>query len=132
MPLRQAACCTYEGFSAYGDGCGIMLENGTGPSQPCVRFVCKGGAPAKGIIFAPAHAALRSVVLEHERIIAAANEQDMVNPAPHQLIEGGVAEIIFRSPVGDGRVWHIVSLTICKVTVLSVYSENRASSHSTI
>ena len=35
------------------------------------------------------------VFFQHEGIIGAGNEQDLVNPALHQQVEGGIYEVIF-------------------------------------
>jgi len=67
-PLSSASCCTFEGFSATGGKEGIFLGRDEGMRMPeCVRFVA-GDEPVaipNAVVFEPAHAALRSVVLEH-------------------------------------------------------------------
>ncbi|HEX5711115.1 MAG TPA: hypothetical protein VFX68_07185 [Sulfuricurvum sp.] len=67
MPLKQASCCTFDGFEAFGDSGGLLMH--TKPiSQPCVRFVANNepSSLSNTISFEPSHAALRSIVLEHD------------------------------------------------------------------
>ena len=68
MTIEQAACCTLDGFTALGNTKGLFLDTGFSPTEPCIRFISKDepSTLGKGIFFEPAHAALRSVVLEHE------------------------------------------------------------------
>ena len=68
MSIEQAASCRVEGFTAWGDGKGLVLNTDFKPSQACVNFVPKPASSSfqKGISFEPSHAALRSVVLEHD------------------------------------------------------------------
>ena len=68
MALEQAACCTLDGFTALGNNKGLFLNREFEPSQPCVKFISKDdpSPSSKGIFFEPSHAALRSVVLEHD------------------------------------------------------------------
>lgn len=68
MKLEQAACSSFEGFTAYGDSKGLILDTGLEGMLPCVRFVSKNEASSglKGVMFEPSHAALRSVVLEND------------------------------------------------------------------
>ena len=69
MVLKQASCCTFDGFEGYGDSHGLSLQPGVDSiSHPCVRFVPndKPSTFPNAISFEPAHAALRSIVLEHD------------------------------------------------------------------
>ena len=68
MPLEQAACCNIDGFTALGNIKGLFLDADFSITEPCITFISKDKSPAsgKGVFFEPAHAALRSVVLEHD------------------------------------------------------------------
>lgn len=68
MKLEQAAYSSFEGFTAYGDSKGLLLDTGFEPKVPCIKFVPKNetSSGSKGVMFEPSHAALRSVVLEND------------------------------------------------------------------
>ena len=68
MAVNQAVSCTFDGFTAYGDSQGLLLDTAFEPSGPCVKFVSNEGSssPLNAVAFAPSHAALRSIVLEHD------------------------------------------------------------------
>jgi hypothetical protein len=68
MTIEQAACCTLDGFTALGNNKGLFLDTGFLPAEPCIKFISKDepSVSGKGIFFEPAHAALRSAVLEHD------------------------------------------------------------------
>lgn len=69
MLLTQATCCTFEGFKGSGDQTGLVLQSAVEPmSKPCVRFVANDDRSSfpNAISFEPSHAALRSIVLEHD------------------------------------------------------------------
>ena len=66
--LNQPSCCIFERFEGSGDTHGLVLQSTTESiSKPCVRFVANDEPSpfAQAISFEPAHAALRSIVLEH-------------------------------------------------------------------
>lgn len=68
LALSQPTCCTFEGFEGLGGSNGLSLQSAIEPiSQPCVRFVANDEPStfAHALSFEPAHAALRSIVLEH-------------------------------------------------------------------
>lgn len=68
MVLKQPSCCTFEGFEATGDHNGLVLQPTVETiSQSCVRFVANDEPTSlpHTVSFEPAHAALRSIVLEH-------------------------------------------------------------------
>ena len=68
LALSQPSCCTFEGFEGSGNPNGLSLRSTVEPtSQPCVRFVANDEPSpfSHAISFEPAHAALRSIVLEH-------------------------------------------------------------------
>ena len=65
--LNQAAVCDFDDFTAFSNTKELVLDNSFEPSAPFVRFVPKNlSSSTKGIAFEPSHAALRSVVLEHD------------------------------------------------------------------
>lgn len=68
MTLEKMACCSLDGFTAFGDNKGLLLDKDFSATEPCITFISKddSSASSKGIFFEPAHAALRSVVLEHD------------------------------------------------------------------
>lgn len=69
LGLNQPSCCTFERFEGSGDTQGLVLQSAVESlSKPCVRFVANGESSpfSHAISFEPVHAALRSVVLEHE------------------------------------------------------------------
>lgn len=68
MTLKQAACCSVDRFTALGNNKGLFVNTGLSPAEPCVTFISKDetSASGKGVFFEPAHAAMRSVVLEHD------------------------------------------------------------------
>lgn len=69
MVLKQASCCTFDGFEASGNHDGLLLQSAVeSVVQPCVRFVSNDESTAfpNTISFEPSHAALRSIVLEHD------------------------------------------------------------------
>lgn len=68
LALSQPSCCTFEEFEGSGNHNGLSLQSAVEPmSQPCVRFVANDSPSplSHAISFEPAHAALRSIVLEH-------------------------------------------------------------------
>ncbi|MDO9208468.1 MAG: hypothetical protein Q7T91_09500 [Sulfuricurvum sp.] len=68
LALSQPACCTFEGFEGSGGSNGLLLQSAIeSTSQSCVRFVANDepSTLSHAISFEPAHAALRSIVLEH-------------------------------------------------------------------
>ncbi len=67
--LKSAAFCEYGGVQAYGDSSGLQLDNKIELKyQPFIHYVSNQNKSkvSDTIRFEPAHAALRSVVLEHE------------------------------------------------------------------
>lgn len=68
MILEQVASCEFDGFTAFSDQNGLLLNTGFDPIEPCVKFVSKelSSTAENSISFEASHAALRSVVLEHE------------------------------------------------------------------
>ena len=67
--LPSAAFCEYRGFQAYGDVKGLILDTKLEiENRSCIQYISneKKSQKAKAIEFEPAHAALRSVVMEHE------------------------------------------------------------------
>lgn len=69
MVLHHPSCCTFGGERASGGPEGVLLHPPGEPlPQRCVRFVPVGelSPSANPVYFEPAHAALRSVVLEHD------------------------------------------------------------------
>jgi len=68
--LQQLSCCGFKGFEAIGDGSGVRLDRSEKmlDAEGCVRFVAdEDVSPDKNsVLFEPAHAVLRSVVLEQE------------------------------------------------------------------
>ena len=68
MKTDNASCCDFEDFTALSNDKGLFLNRAFEPSQACISFVSKdlGSPKKKGISFEPSHAALRSVVLEHD------------------------------------------------------------------
>ena len=70
MALNQASYCRFQGFEAYGDKDGLLLTTASeSKRKECIEFVSNDAllspTSAVTINFEPAHAALRSVVLEH-------------------------------------------------------------------
>lgn len=68
MVLKQPSCCTFEKFKGAGDTKGLVLQSaGEAISQSCVQFVANDEPTSlpHAVSFEPAHAALRSIVLEH-------------------------------------------------------------------
>lgn len=67
MKLDRATVCSFEGFTAYGDENGVLLDKSFIPSVPSLAFISKDdSSKEKGLHFEPSHGALRSVVLEHD------------------------------------------------------------------
>ena len=69
MILNQPSCCTFEQYEGFGNHNGLVLQSAAESlSQPCVRFVANDESSSfpNAILFEPAHAALRSIVLEHD------------------------------------------------------------------
>lgn len=69
MVLKQPSCCIFDGYSAFGNHNGLVLQSTVESlSQPCIRFVANDEPStfAHAISFEPSHAALRSIVLEHD------------------------------------------------------------------
>ncbi len=69
MILTQATHCTFEEFEGAGNQNGLLLQSAVEPiSQPCVRFVPNEEPTSlpHTVSFEPSHAALRSIVLEHD------------------------------------------------------------------
>jgi len=67
--LTHAAFCEYKGFQAYGDAKGLLLDTKLEiENRSFIEYISneKKSQTAKAIGFEPAHAALRSVVLEHQ------------------------------------------------------------------
>jgi len=68
MRLTHPSFCEYNGFEAYGDANGIQLNTTLDfKNKPYVQYVANHEASSlSGVIrFEPAHAALRSIVIEH-------------------------------------------------------------------
>ncbi|EIF51781.1 hypothetical protein [Sulfurovum sp. AR] len=67
IPLKQPSFCEYNGFQACGDVNGLQLNKILALQKPTIRYVANDAAPtfANAIRFEPAHAAMRSIVLEH-------------------------------------------------------------------
>ena len=66
--LPNAAFCEYRGFQAYGDTKGLVLDTKVEiENRSFIQYISneKKSQIAKAIEFEPAHAALRSVVMEH-------------------------------------------------------------------
>lgn len=68
MALDQAVSCSFDGFTSFGDKNGLLVNSDFEPSQPCLTFVSReiSSSVENSISFETSHAALRSVVLEHE------------------------------------------------------------------
>lgn len=69
MILKQPSCCTFEQFVGFGNANGLVLDwAGKTHSQSCIHFVANDEPSSfpNAIVFEPAHAALRSIVLEHD------------------------------------------------------------------
>lgn len=69
MILNQPSCCTFDGFTGSGDHTGLVLQSAVESlSQSCVRFVPneESSTFSNAISFEPAHAAMRSIILEHD------------------------------------------------------------------
>ena len=68
MRLKHPSFCEYNGFQAYGDTKGLLVNKALEvKNQPTIQYVANHEKPsvAKTIRFEPAHAAMRSIVLEH-------------------------------------------------------------------
>jgi len=68
MRLKQPSFCEYNGFQAFGDTNGLQVNKEVDLiNQPTIQYVANHEKPsvAKTIRFEPAHAAMRSIVLEH-------------------------------------------------------------------
>ena len=68
MRLKQPSFCEYNGFQAYGDTKGLLVNKALDvKNQLAIQYVANHEKPsvAKTIRFEPAHAAMRSIVLEH-------------------------------------------------------------------
>ncbi len=68
MRLKQPSFCEYNGFQAYGDTNGLVVNTELNlKNQPTIHYVANHEKPpvANAIRFEPAHAAMRSIVLEH-------------------------------------------------------------------
>ncbi|HEX5624061.1 MAG TPA: hypothetical protein VFX57_06455, partial [Sulfuricurvum sp.] len=68
MSLQQPSCCTFDGNTAFGSKDGLLLNRAVeSKAKACVEFVSNDGSSphTKNVRFEPAHAALRSVVMEH-------------------------------------------------------------------
>ncbi len=68
MCLKQPSFCEYNGFQAYGDANGLQVNKVIDlKNQLTIQYVANHEKPsvAKTIRFEPAHAAMRSIVLEH-------------------------------------------------------------------
>jgi len=66
--LQHPSFCEYNGFQAYGDTNRLHIEKELDlKNQPTIRYVANHDKPsvANVIHFEPAHAAMRSIVLEH-------------------------------------------------------------------
>jgi len=67
MQIQQASVCDFDGYTAFSNTKELFLDKTFTPTEPFIRFVSKDRvSSSKGIAFEPSHAALRSVVLEHE------------------------------------------------------------------
>ncbi|GIT97559.1 hypothetical protein [Sulfurovum sp. TSL1] len=67
IPLKQPSFCDYNGFQAYGDANGLQLNKVLHLEKPTIHYIANHETPnvANAIRFEPAHAAMRSIVLEH-------------------------------------------------------------------
>lgn len=68
IPLRQPSFCEYNGFQAHGNVNGLQVNKTLDlEKQPAIHYVANHAKPSvsKAICFEPAHAAMRSIVLEH-------------------------------------------------------------------
>jgi len=68
MSLEHASFCAYDGYQAYGDTNGLLLAEKLDLSErPVIRYVSKDEKTdtSNAIRFQPAHAAMRSIILEH-------------------------------------------------------------------
>lgn len=69
MAFKQASCCRFEGFEAFGGKDGLLLTTANeSVRKGCIEFVANDVLSPKSaatIFFEPAHAALRCVVLEN-------------------------------------------------------------------
>ncbi len=68
MRLKQPSFCEYNGFQGYGDTNGLQVNKALDfKKQPTIHYVAnhEKSSVAKAIRFEPAHAAMRSIVLEH-------------------------------------------------------------------
>ncbi len=68
ISLKQPSFCEYNGFQAYGDTNGLEVGKELDlKDHPAIHYIAdhKNPAVAKGIRFEPAHAAMRSIALEH-------------------------------------------------------------------
>jgi len=68
MKLDRAVSCSFDGFTAYGDEKGLLLDTAFEPSSSYVSFVSREDVSFErnGLYFEPSHAAMRSIVLEHD------------------------------------------------------------------
>jgi len=69
LSLENASFCEYAGLQAFGDRDGLLIDTELDVgNQPYISYVSNEGKPKVNgaIYFAPAHAALRSIVLEQE------------------------------------------------------------------
>lgn len=69
MPLANASFCEYGDFQAYGDVNGLRVDTNLDlGNRPFIRYVANDETSqvSKAICFEPAHAAQRSIVLEHK------------------------------------------------------------------
>ncbi len=67
MSLGQSVSCRFDGFRAFANQNELLLNTDFEPAESCVEFVSKEmpSSVKKSISFESSHAALRSVVLEH-------------------------------------------------------------------
>lgn len=68
MSLERAVSCSFDGFTAFVNQNGLLLNTDFEPAESCVQFVSKETSSSvnKSIGFETSHGALRSVVLEHD------------------------------------------------------------------
>lgn len=63
--LKHASLCEYGGYQAFGDEKGLKVDTALKlPDEPYIRYVADHGSIPNAIHFEPAHAAMRSIVLE--------------------------------------------------------------------
>ena len=68
MRIKHPSFCEYNGFQTYGDGSGVQLGKALElTNRPYISYVANHLRPtvANAIHFEPAHAAMRSIVVEH-------------------------------------------------------------------